>query len=74
MYDPTGKDIEKSRIGVGDVHPAMPVFQQFDIRRGTRVLKQEQMGFYNPAILGGQVVNVLQCFFVDVYLHVLPLF
>jgi hypothetical protein len=51
---------------MGDVHPAMPVFQQFDIRRGTRILKQEQMGFYNPAILGGKVVNVLQCFFVDV--------
>ncbi len=44
----------------------MPVFQQFNIRDGTRVLKQEQVGLDKPAILGGQVVNVLQCFFVDV--------
>jgi hypothetical protein len=51
-------NIEEYRIRPGDVHPAVPVFEKFNIGGRSRVLKLVKMLFDQPPIFIGKAVKV----------------
>jgi hypothetical protein len=64
-----GQDIEECRIRVTDMHPAVAVLQQLNIRSSIGILELQQVLLDDPPILLRQAANVLQRPLFDVYLH-----
>lgn len=61
--------IEERSVGPGDMHPAVPVFQQLDIGCRIRIFEFLQVGLDKPPVLLRQAVNVLKSplFYGDVH-------
>ena len=68
------QNIKKSGRGMSNMHPAVTILQQLNIRGRIRIFKFQQVQFDNPAIFCRQAVNVLQRPLVDVYSHDASLF
>jgi hypothetical protein len=58
--DPVGQHNKKRRVGMGDIHPANPVTEQFDIPRRDRILQLDKMLLDDPPVFFRQPVYVLK--------------
>jgi hypothetical protein len=56
--DPVRQHDKKSRVGMGDIHPAYPVAEQFDVPGVYRIFKLDEVGLDDPPVFFRQPVYV----------------